>query len=96
MGASEEKTEILSSARMTIEEAELFTEGMHVVEAAKDIPSRRYFRSDGSIIAEAKWATVSEVEEAKSPILVMAEEEVIKIEQEKRRQKIDHQVFSTV
>jgi hypothetical protein len=35
---------------------------------------------------EAKWATESEVEEAKSPILVMAEEDAIKIEQETRQQ----------
>ncbi|KAI9772790.1 MAG: hypothetical protein M1839_002291 [Geoglossum umbratile] len=82
---------------MTIEEAELFIKGMDVARAAKGIPSRRrYFRSDSSIIAEAKWATVSEVEEAKSPILAMAEEEMVKIEQEKRRQKIDNQVPSTV
>ena len=84
--AHQKRKDILTSARMTIKEVELFIKCMDVVRDAKGTPlRRRYSRSDGSIIAEAKWATVSEVEEAKSPILVMAEEEAIKVEQGKRR-----------
>ena len=73
---------------MSHEEAELFIKGMELVRDVEGIPSiRRYFRSNNSIIAEGKWATTSEVKEAKSPVLVMAEQEAIMLEQ--RRQKIN-------
>ena len=80
-----ERDHIIGGARMTNKEADIFIKCMDVIRDAKDTPSkRRYFRSDGSIIAEAKWVTESEIKEAKSPILAMAEAEAIEIEQEKR------------
>src|SRR6266536_1898424 len=50
------KEKIIDGARMTKEEAELFINCIDLIRDAKGVPSRRrYFRSDGSIIAEAKW-----------------------------------------
>lgn len=70
---------------MTKEEAELFIKHMDVVTGdERTLLKRRYFRSDDTFIAEAKWATATVAEEGKTAILVMPEAEAVKIERRRR------------
>lgn len=69
------------SSMLTEEEASSFIKNVVLMMDGQTWPSaKRYFRSDGSVIAETTCTDYEELERQKSPILVMSEQQVLELE----------------
>ena len=74
---------------MTKEEAETFIRGLNPINDAHGVPSRRrYFRPDGTVIAEAEWVSRWAMNEAGSPLSTMSEAEATKLDKKSGRDPV--------